>query len=77
LARTALAAVTVTVISFRVDYCGAAGRKNAIRQRSKQTPGYIDRIREMLLASAAHDTDDTLTQVKGIMAEPPKARSTR
>ena len=46
-------------------------------QRLGETLGYIDRIRGMLLAAQSHGAEDTLTRVKGLMAEPRKARSTR
>jgi two-component system, chemotaxis family, protein-glutamate methylesterase/glutaminase len=52
-------------------------RKNSMRQRAKETQGYIDRIRGMLLAPGPHDANDTLTLVKGLMAGPRKARSTQ
>jgi two-component system chemotaxis response regulator CheB len=46
-------------------------------QRLGETQGYIDRIRAMLLAPQSQSADDTLTRVKGLMAEPRKAKSTR
>ncbi len=54
-----------------------ARRKTFMRQQAKETQGYIDRIRGMLLAPGPHDAHDILTQVKGLMAEPRKARSAR
>jgi two-component system, chemotaxis family, protein-glutamate methylesterase/glutaminase len=46
-------------------------------QRVREAQGYIDRIRGMLLAPQAHEPDDTVTRVKGIMAESRKAKSAR
>jgi len=47
------------------------------RQRLGETQGYIDRIRAMLLSPQSESSEDTLTAVKGLMAEPRKAGSTR
>lgn len=47
------------------------------RQRLKQTQGYIERIRSMLLRPESQSAQDNLTRVKGLMAEPRKARSAR
>jgi two-component system chemotaxis response regulator CheB len=53
--------------------------KKAHMQRLRQTEGYIERIRAMLLApeSRTDNDDDTLTRIKGLMAEPRKAASAR
>jgi two-component system, chemotaxis family, protein-glutamate methylesterase/glutaminase len=51
--------------------------KSATRQRAKETQGYIDRIRAMLLPIGPHDDAERLTLVKGIMAEPRRADSVR
>jgi two-component system chemotaxis response regulator CheB len=51
--------------------------KSSNRQRLRETQGYIDRIRSMLLAPDAQSFRDTLTRVKGEMAEPRKAKSAR
>ena len=50
--------------------------KSSNLQRLKQTEGYIQRIRAMLLAPESENYEDTLTRVKGLMAEPRKAKST-
>jgi two-component system chemotaxis response regulator CheB len=57
----------------------AVGRtlKNANRQSVKQTQGYIERVRSMLLRPESQSAEDTLTRVKGEMAEPRRAKSTR
>jgi two-component system chemotaxis response regulator CheB len=58
----------------------AAGHRSVKRshlQRLGEAQGYIDRIRGMLLAPHSQSAEDTLTRVKGEMAEPRKARSTR
>jgi two-component system chemotaxis response regulator CheB len=55
---------------------GSAAR-NESRRRAKETQGYIDRIRGMLLEPGSDSHEDTLTYVKGLMAEPRKAKSTR
>jgi two-component system, chemotaxis family, protein-glutamate methylesterase/glutaminase len=51
--------------------------KRANRSRAKETQGYIDRIRAMLLRPDAQTSEDTLSRVKALMAEPRKAQSTR
>jgi two-component system chemotaxis response regulator CheB len=51
-------------------------RKSTV-QRVAQTEGYISRIRAMLLSPQSNSADDTLTRVKGLMAEPRRAKSTR
>jgi two-component system, chemotaxis family, protein-glutamate methylesterase/glutaminase len=51
--------------------------KRSTRQRAKETQGYIDRIRGMLLEPGSDSPADTLTQVKALMAEPRQAKSTR
>jgi two-component system chemotaxis response regulator CheB len=53
----------------------AVRRKN--RQQARETQGYIDRIRAMLLDPRSDRPEDTLTHVKALMAEPRKAKSTR
>jgi two-component system chemotaxis response regulator CheB len=55
---------------------GSAAR-NESRRRAKETQGYIDRIRGMLLKPGSDSYEDTLTHVKGLMAEPRQAKSTR
>lgn len=50
--------------------------KRSTRQRAKETQGYIDRIRGMLLEPGSDSPADTLTQVKALMAEPRLAKST-
>jgi hypothetical protein len=54
-----------------------AAVKRSTRQRAKETQGHIDRIRAMLLEPGSDSPADTLTQVKAVMAEPRRARSTR
>src|SRR4029453_12016554 len=58
-----------------------AARRSAVRnehrRRAKQTQGYIDRIRGMLLEPGSDAPEDTLTQVKALMAQPRRAKSTR
>jgi len=58
-----------------------AARSGAVRrsrsQRAKETQGYIDRIRGLLTEPGSDGPGDTLTQVKALMAEPRKAKSTR
>lgn len=57
----------------------AVGRplKSANRQQLLQTQGYIERVRSMLLDPHSQSSEDTLTRVKGLMAEPRRAKSTR
>ena len=47
------------------------------RRHAKETQGYIDRIRAMLLDPRSDSPADTLTHVKALMAEPRQAKSTR
>ena len=54
---------------------GAVRQKN--RQQAKETQGYIDRVRSMLLDPRSDRPEDTLTHVKALMAEPRSAKSTR
>jgi two-component system chemotaxis response regulator CheB len=54
-----------------------AAARTESRQRAKETQGYIDRIRAMLLEPGSDAPADTLTRVKALMAEPRQARSTR
>jgi hypothetical protein len=51
--------------------------KSSNRQRLRETQGYIDRVRSMLLAQDSRSFRDTLTRVKGEMAESRKAKSAR
>jgi two-component system chemotaxis response regulator CheB len=51
--------------------------ETSTRQRLAETEGYISRVRAMLLSPQSHTPDDTITRVKGRMAEPRRARSTR
>ena len=51
--------------------------KQSNRQRLLETAGYIDRIRSLLLSPQARGADANLIAVKGLMAQPRKARSTR
>lgn len=54
-----------------------ASVKRSTLQRLGETQGYIDRIRAMLLSSQSQGAEATLTRVKGLMAEPRKAKSAR
>ena len=51
--------------------------KSSNRQRLGETQGYIDRLRGMLVAPESQSPEDTFTRVKGLMAEPTRAKSTR
>jgi two-component system chemotaxis response regulator CheB len=51
--------------------------KSANRQQLLETQGHIERIRGMLLDPQSQTSEDTLTRVKGLMAEPRRAKSTR
>jgi two-component system chemotaxis response regulator CheB len=51
--------------------------KSVNRQRLQQTQGYIERIRSILLEPESQSSQDTLTRVKGLMAEPRLAKSAR
>jgi len=50
---------------------------SATRRRARETQGYIDRIRGVLLESGPYNPVDHLTYVKALMAEPRKAKSAR
>jgi len=54
-----------------------AALRRSSRQRAKETQGFIDRIRGLLLEPGSNLPGDTLTRVKALMAEPRQARSTR
>jgi two-component system, chemotaxis family, protein-glutamate methylesterase/glutaminase len=62
--------------SITADSANAAARRKH-RQQARETQGYIDRIRAMLLDPRSDRPEDTLTHVKALMAEPRKAKSTR
>jgi two-component system chemotaxis response regulator CheB len=51
--------------------------KSASLRRLGETQGFIDRIRGLLLAPQSQSPEDTLTRVKGLMAEPRKSKSAR
>ena len=51
--------------------------KSSNRQRLGETQRYIDRLRGMLVTPESQSPDDTFTRVKGLMAEPTGAKSTR
>jgi two-component system, chemotaxis family, protein-glutamate methylesterase/glutaminase len=51
--------------------------KNETLRRAKETQGHIDRIRGILLEPGSDSPEDTLTHVKGLMAEPRKAKSAK
>jgi two-component system chemotaxis response regulator CheB len=51
------------------------GRKN--RRLARETQGFIDRVRAMLLDPKSDTPEDRLTHVKALMAAPRKAKSTR
>ena len=53
------------------------GDRSEKRRRAKETQGYIDRIRGILLTPGSDAPQDTLTKVKALMAEPRHAKSTR
>ena len=52
-------------------------RKSANRQQLLETQGHIERIRSMLIDPQSQSSEDTLTRVKGLMAEPRRAKSSR
>jgi len=56
---------------------GHRSAKRSNRQRLGETQRYIDRLRAMLVRPESQSPDDTFTRVKGLMAEPTKAKSTR
>jgi len=51
--------------------------RDASLRRAKETEGYIDRIRGILLETGSDSPENTLTRLKGLMAEPRRAKSTR
>ena len=58
-----------------------ASRRPAVRtehrRRARETQSYIDRIRGMMLEPGSNAPEDTLMQVRALMAEPRHAKSTR
>jgi two-component system chemotaxis response regulator CheB len=54
-----------------------AALRSKNRRQAKETQGYIDRIRAMLLDPGSEGPADTLTHVKALMAEPRRAKSAR
>jgi hypothetical protein len=54
-----------------------ATRRRSTGARAKETQGYIDRIRGLLLEPGSDNAAATLTRVRALMAEPRKAKSTR
>lgn len=52
-------------------------KKGVVRQQILETQGHIERIRAMLLDPQSDRAEDTLTRVKGLMAEPRRAKSAR
>ena len=64
------------LMSLAEDSATAALR-NKNRRQARETEGYIDRIRAMLLDPRSDRPEDTLTHVKALMAEPRQAKSTR
>jgi two-component system, chemotaxis family, protein-glutamate methylesterase/glutaminase len=65
------------LLTSMVDESATAALKNKKRRQAKETQGYIDRIRAMLLDPKSDSPADTLTHVKALMAEPRRAKSTR
>jgi len=65
------------LLTSMVDESATAALKSKNRRQAKETQGYIDRIRAMLLDPKSDSPADTLTHVKALMAEPRQAKSTR
>lgn len=65
------------LLTSMVDESTTAALKSKKRRQAKETQGYIDRIRAMLLDPKSDSPADTLTHVKALMAEPRQAKSTR
>jgi len=65
------------LLTSMVEDSATAALKSKNRRQAKETQGYIDRIRAMLLDPKSDSPEDTLTHVKALMAEPRQARSTR
>ena len=65
------------LLTSMVDESATAALKSKKRRQAKETQGYIDRIRAMLLDPKSDSSADTLTHVKALMAEPRQAKSTR
>jgi two-component system chemotaxis response regulator CheB len=55
----------------------AAALRSQHRRKARETQGYIDRIRAMLLDPRSNRPEDTVMHVKALMAEPRQAKSTR
>ena len=65
------------LLNSMVKTAANATAKHDHRQRLLQNDGYIERIRSMLIDPQSQSAEDTLTRVKGLMAEPRKTKSAR
>ena len=65
------------LLTSMADDSGTAALRSKHRRKAKETQGYIDRIRAMLLDPRSDRPEDTLAHVKALMAEPRQAKSTR
>jgi len=75
--------ISLRMFEERKNLLGSLGKtiprspKRSNRQLLGEMQGYIDRLRGMLVTAESESPDDTFTRVKGLMAEPTKAKSTR
>ena len=65
------------LLTSMVKDSATAALRSKNRRQAKETQGYIDRIRAMLLDPKSESPADTMTHVKALMAEPRQAKSTR
>jgi two-component system chemotaxis response regulator CheB len=65
------------LLTSMTEDAATAALRSKNRRLAKETQGYIDRVRAMLLHPRSDRPEDTLTQVKALMAEPRQAKSTR
>jgi two-component system, chemotaxis family, protein-glutamate methylesterase/glutaminase len=65
------------LLTSMANTAGHRSLRRSTLQRLGETQGYIDRIRGMLVSPQSDGAEETLTRVKGLMAEPRKAKSAR
>jgi two-component system chemotaxis response regulator CheB len=65
------------LLTSMAEEAKTAAVRSKNRRQARETQGYIDRVRAMLLDPRSDRPEDTLTHVKALMAEPRQARSTR
>jgi two-component system chemotaxis response regulator CheB len=65
------------LLTSMAEESNTAAVRSKHHRQARETQGYIDRVRAMLLDPRSDRPEDTLTHVKALMAEPRQAKSTR